>query len=158
MYQKLWLYYNCVCYINFTVFSTFAADTVYVASGKHSYPPMGIVALHIATLLVVFLMLYKYMGPIAQEEEEQEAGVELGPVRPVGREYKLVSQEEEDLSSEAEGEKEDGVPLLHTSGNTYPHQNTNSISWELLHAYRVWYSRGNFCRGNIFTLIQKHDY
>ena len=82
---------------------------------------MGITALHLATVLMVFLMLYKYMGPISQEEEEQEeAGVELGPVRPVGGRYKLVSQEEEDLSSEAEGEREDGVPLFHTSGNTCP--------------------------------------
>ena len=91
------------------------------------------------------------MGPIAQEEEEQEeAGVELGPVRPVGGRYKLVSQEEEDLSSEAEGEREDGVPLFHTSGNTClppPPPPPSNAEWYKL-GIKILYPSAPYTSGN----------
>ena len=94
---------------------------------------MGITVLHMATVLVLFLMLYKYLGPIAQDREEKEEeeedgeGIELGPVRNGGGGYELLrhksATEEGDLSSEAEAE-EDAVPLLSTSGKNSAFDNS----------------------------------
>ena len=79
---------------------------------------MGVFAVVFAALLVAFLALYKWLGPIAHDLEEDDEEIELHHIEnrvvehmPLQQQQQQQQQEEEE-EEEADSGAEDGTPLL----------------------------------------------